>query len=72
MATIVQNQDGTLTVTMTNREKITYAGLAVDQLQNYLTQWMDDQSKIVFQNGFNALPSDQQAAILAYFAPPGP
>jgi len=72
MATVVQNVDGTLTVTMTDQEKITYSGLAVDQFQNFVTIWLEDQSKIVFQNGFNALSPENQAAILAYFSPPAP
>ena len=72
MATIVQNVDGTLTVTMTEIEKITYVGLATDELQNYVTQWLDDKNKVVFANGFHALPPESQAAVLAYFTPPGP
>ena len=69
MATIVQSVDGTLTVTMTDIEKITYAGLATDELQNYVTQWLDDKSKAVFSNGFNALSPENQAVVLALFAP---
>ena len=69
MATIVQNVDGTLTVTMTEIEKITYAGLATDELQNYVTQWLDDKNKVVFANLFNALPPESQAAGLAYIKP---
>ncbi len=72
MATVAQNQDGTLTVTMSDIEKITYAGLATDELQNYVTQWLDDKNKVVFANGFNALSPENQAAVLAYFTPPGP
>jgi hypothetical protein len=69
MATIVQNQDGTLTVTPTQQEQFTLSGLAPGELEAIVTGILDEKSKIVFQQRFASLPPENQAVVLALFTP---
>lgn len=70
MATIAQNQDGTLTVTLSSQEQITASRLESGKFAAMLTQWLFDQSKIVFQEMFASLPLNSQVAVMAYFTAP--
>lgn len=67
MATLVDNGDGTLTVTLSLVEQDTVSGLAVDQLQNYLTLWLKERATQVFQERFAKLSPQDQGDVLTKF-----
>lgn len=65
MATIVQNRDGTLTVTLSLVEQDTLSGLPPDQLENYVTIWLKDRATTVFEQRFAKLSPEDQADIMS-------
>jgi len=65
MATIAQNRDGSLTVTLSVIEQDTFSGLPSDQLENYLTQWLKDRATTVFQERFAKLSLQDQSDIMS-------
>lgn len=64
MATIVQNLDGTLTMTLDAVEQDTYSGLQSGQLASYVTLWLKEQASTVFATRFSALSPEDQATIM--------
>lgn len=65
MATIAQNKDdGSLTVTLTDVEQDTYSGLQPGQLESYLTLWLRERSRSVFETRFAKLSPADQADIM--------
>jgi hypothetical protein len=64
MATIQQQQDGTLLVTMDQAELDTYSGLPSDQLQEYVTLWLQERATSVFRERFAKLSPQDQGEIM--------
>lgn len=71
MATITQNQDQTLTVTLTDIEVQTVAMIQDDALAQYVTLWLEERAKTVFNERFKQLSPTDQLAVLAKFAGQG-
>jgi hypothetical protein len=67
MATITDNRDGSLTVTLNAIEAGTAAANLAD-LESYMTQWLTDRTKELFNTRFAQLSAQDQADILAKFA----
>lgn len=70
MATIGELTNGTLTITLTQVEQMTYTMLNNDAFIKYVSQWFDDRSKDTFQAGFANMSPENQATVLAMFAAP--
>lgn len=70
MATLTQNQDGTLTITLTQQEQFTFSALSPGELESIITSVMDSKSKIVFQDKFATLTPDKQAQVMTIFTTP--
>lgn len=68
MATIVNNHNGTLTITLTASETTTVSMIADDSLAQYVTLWLEEKAKQTFSDRFAQLSADDQAAVLAKFA----
>lgn len=68
MATITDNKNGALTVVLTAEEQLTFAGLPLDQLQNYVTLWLADHASDIFQSRFNNLSPVDKVDVLAKMA----
>ena len=64
MATIQQNQDGTLTLTLTDVELDTYSGLPDGQLEAYITLWLQERATTVFRERFDKLTPEEQGDIM--------
>lgn len=67
MATITDNQDGTLTVALDPIESGT-AAANLDRLQSYVTSWLTERTKESFLTQFAQLSAQDQADILGKFA----
>lgn len=64
MATIAQNQDGSLTVTLDPVEQDTFSGLAMGQLDAYVTLWLRERATDVFRDRFAKLTPQEQGEIM--------
>lgn len=64
MATIVNNNDGTLTVTLSAIEQQTVMGLVDDSLAQYVTLWLEEKAKQIFNEKFKQLTAEEQASVL--------
>ena len=64
MATIAQNQDGSLTVTLDLVEQDTLSGLAIGQLDAYVTLWLRERATDVFRDRFAKLSPQEQGDIM--------
>ncbi len=71
MATIVQNQDGSLTVQLNQVELDTLSGLPAQQLENYITLWLGERATQVFQERFGKLSPQDQGEVLQKFRDAG-
>lgn len=67
MATIAQGNNGALTVTLNAIEAGT-AAANLTGLESYVTQWLTDRTKELFNTRFAQLSAQDQADILAKFA----
>ena len=67
MATLVMNQDKTLTVTLSLVEQDTVARLPAGQLEQYVTLWLRERATQVFNEQFQKLSPQDQADILEKF-----
>lgn len=69
MATIARNLDGTLTVTLDAVESDTYTWAEANgvSLEQYVTLWLGDRTKEVFNAKFQQLAPEQKASILEAF-----
>lgn len=74
MASVVNNGDGTLTVSLTQRENRTIGMLfSIDELERYLTIWLSERERFALRDRFtNLTPADQArvVAILNSATPP--
>jgi hypothetical protein len=73
MATLVQNQDGTVNLYLTAIEQQTLAYLTATSglsLESYITGWFLERTKDMFNVRFASLSPEDQALILAKFAEP--
>lgn len=64
MATVVNNLNGTLTITLSANEASVFAVVPLVQLEAYITLWMADKTKDEFHKRFWKLSSTDQALIL--------
>ena len=82
MAQLVTQQDGSILLSLNPIEQDTYSGLPDGQLSEYVSLWLAERSKQVFQDRFALLPPEDQFTILTKFrdvvkpkpepAPPAP
>ena len=63
MALITDNQNGTLSVQLTNDEQRTIASLPTDQFQNYVTLWLADKAPQVLSFQFAQLSAQDQSDV---------
>ena len=63
MALITDNQNGTLSVQLTNDEQRTMAVLPVNQFQNYMTLWLADQAPRVLSFQFAQLSTQDKSDV---------
>lgn len=71
MATVINNQNNTLTVQLTPVEVQTISLLQDDSLSQYLTLWLAERARIAFSARFALLNPADQALVLAKFANKG-
>lgn len=67
MATLTDNRDGTMTMTLDMVEQDTVAGLPNGQLEAYVTLWLKERATQVFQEQFGKLAPQDQAEVLEKF-----
>lgn len=67
MATIVTNQDGTLTATLTSDEQETLGLLEDGELAAYLTQWLADKRLRVIGSRFSLLSGQDKSDVMQKF-----
>jgi hypothetical protein len=70
MATVTNNQDGTLTVTLSDAEVTTVSMIQDDSIAQYVTLWLGEKAKQLFASRFAQLSPTDQADVLAKFAAP--
>ena len=68
MATITNNMDGTLTVKLSDIETQTVLMMQDDALAQYLTLWIQEKAKQLFNDRFAQLTPEDQALVLSKFA----
>jgi hypothetical protein len=64
MATVTVNGNGNLTVQLSEVEQDTLSGLPDGQLESYITLWLQERSRSVFENRFSRLSQADQAQIM--------
>lgn len=64
MATITQQPDGTLTMTLSPIEQDTLSGLPTGQLDAYVTLWLQERATQVFADRFAKLAPQDQGELL--------
>ena len=64
MATITDNQDGSLTVLLSTIEYGVFVGLPRGQIDAYLTLWLNERSKTVFQERFDKLSEQDKTDVM--------
>ena len=64
MATITDNQDGSLTVLLSTIEYGVFVGLPLGQIDAYLTLWLNERSKTVFQERFDKLSEQDKTDVM--------
>lgn len=64
MATIVLNQDGSLSLSLTQEEQDTFAALPIGQLDAYLTLWLSERGKTVLHGRFEKLTVQEKVDIM--------
>lgn len=66
MATITVNQDNSLSLVLTAEERVTFDGLPAGQLAEFLTLWLEERFKGVWQERLNKLTLTQKQTLLSY------
>ena len=66
MANVTNNGDGTLTVTLTQRENRTVGMLfSLERLQQYLTLWLSEREQLALRERFTNLSAADQARVIS-------
>lgn len=64
MATIVSNPDSSLALVLTAEERVTWDGLPAGQLAEFITLWLAERFKGVWQDRLNKLTISQKQTLL--------
>jgi hypothetical protein len=67
VATLTDNKNGTVTLTLSVVEQDTLTGLPDGQLEGYVTLWLQERATQVFQERFAQLAPQDQADVLTKF-----
>lgn len=67
MATLIDNKDGTVMMTLTVIEQSTLDANTLEALTQYVTLWLEERTKMSFSEKFSRLTPQDQADVLAKF-----